>query len=524
MSDCLVREVRLVEIDATNHAHPTGEADGRGGRAGSPPGSAPTEPVDVRITGGVITEIGARLTRRHGETVHEGGGRLAIPGLWDSHVHLGQWSATSTRLDISAAHDVAHATRIVADEVAALPGRAGDTICGFGYRAATWSEQPTVAALDAVTDSLPVVLISADCHSAWLNTPALDLLGLPHRQEHVYEQEWFDVFPVLEDRLPGLRERALAGYRTAVAGAAARGVTGVVDLEFARGVDLWPDRVAVQGVDALRVRIGTYPDGLDDVLHAGLRTGDPVGDSGLLTMGPLKIISDGSLNTRTAYCCEPYADANDLDHAYGVQNVHPEELASLLGVAHDHGLEVAVHAIGDAAARDALDAFEATGARGTIEHAQLMRREDVARLARLGIAASVQPAHLWDDRDVADHCWPDRTDRCFPFRSLRNAGATLRLGSDAPVSPLDPWLAMAAAVHRSADDREPWSPAESLTVAEALACSLDGQGTLAPGAPGDVVLLEADPYAASGNAAEAAHSLLEMRVAATILAGRLTHG
>lgn len=517
MSDCLIRGVRLVPIASA-------ATPGDRGAPCGPVTPAAEAPVDLRIVDGVIAEVGPSLPRRSGETVHDGGGRWAIPGLWDAHVHLGQWAATSARLDVSGAEDVASARALVAAEVAALPGGAGDTVCGFGFRAATWPEQPTVAALDAVTSTIPVVLISGDCHSAWLNTPALDLLGLPHRESVVCEQEWFDVFPLLEERLPGLRARALAGYRTVVAEAAARGVVGVVDLEFARGVEQWPARVSEDGIDALRVRIGTYADGLDDVLHAGLRTGDPVGDSRLLTMGPLKIISDGSLNTRTAYCCEPYADAATLEHPRGMQNVHPEELRSLLSVARAHGLEVALHAIGDAAVRDALDAFEATGARGSVEHAQLMRREDVPRLARLGVTASVQPAHLWDDRDVAAHCWPDRADRCFPFRSILRSGARLALGSDAPVSPLDPWLAMAAAVHRSADDREPWTPNESLTVAGALACSVDGQGTLDVGARGDVVLLDTDPTDLGEQGADAAAALQETTVAATFLAGRLTHG
>ncbi|GAB47357.1 amidohydrolase [Mobilicoccus pelagius] len=518
MSDCLVREVRLVDVEpggSTRRRRPSaGEADD---------GEALF--VDLRIQGGAVAEVGPGLRRRTGETVHEGGGRWAIPGLWDAHVHLGQWAATSTRLDVSSARDVGEVQAIVGAELAALPGDARDTICGFGYRTATWTQQPTVAALDALTDAVPVVLVSGDCHSGWLNTPALQLLGLPVREGVVAEKEWFDAFPLLEERLPGLRARAFTGYRTVVADAARRGVTGIVDLEFERGVDLWPDRFSRGGIDALRIRIGTYADGLDDVLHAGLRTGDPVGDGGgLLTMGPLKIISDGSLNTRTAHCCEPYADASTLEHPCGMRNLAVDDLRQLLEVARGRGLEVALHAIGDAAVRDALDVFQSTGARGSIEHAQLMRRADIPRLARLGVTASVQPAHLWDDRDVATHCWPDRADRCFPFRSILEAGGRLALGSDAPVSPLDPWLAMAAAVHRSADDREPWFADESLTVAEALACSLDGQGTLRVGSRGDVVLLDTDPLAMPDDTAEAAAVLREMPVAATILAGRLTHG
>jgi predicted amidohydrolase YtcJ len=144
-------------------------------------------------------------------------------------------------------------------------------------------------------------------------------------------------------------------------------------------------------------------------------------------------------------------------------------------------------------------------------------------MARLGVRAGVHPAHLLDDRDVAERCWPDRTDRCFALRAMADAGVVLTMGSDAPVSPLDPWLAMAAAVHRSADERAPWHPEQSLTPGEALAASTDGQGTLAVGSRGDIVLLDDDPLEAGADPAEAAGRLRRMRVAATFVAGRPTY-
>ena len=122
----------------------------------------------------------------------------------------------------------------------------------------------------------------------------------------------------------------------------------------------WPDRLA-QGVDVLRIRRGVYPDGLDAVVEAGLRTDDPlVEGQSLLTMGPLKIISDGSLNTRTAWCEHAYADGS----GHGAANQTPAELRALMSRATEHGLRTAVHAIGDAACHDAVAAYAETGARG----------------------------------------------------------------------------------------------------------------------------------------------------------------
>ena len=188
------------------------------------------------------------------------------------------------------------------------------------------------------------------------------------------------------------------------------------------------------------------------------------------------------------------------------------------------GLDPAVHAIGDRANERALDALEAVqpnGWRGraTIEHAQLLRHDDVARFARLGIVASVQPEHAMDDRDVADRYWAGRTDRAFMLRDLAAAGVELALGSDAPVAPLDPWIAIAAAVGRTRDGREPWHPEQSVDVRVALAASTDGAGAdVREGMTADLAVVELDPTAASVD------DLRRMPVALTLLGGRITHG
>jgi predicted amidohydrolase YtcJ len=484
---------------------------------------APDEPVDIRIRDGLVQEVVAGLRPEGGEHVVDAAGRWAVPGLWDQHVHMRQWALTLVRLDVSGTAAPDEVTRIVGGHLARPAVSPPTTVlAGFGFRPAAWPRQPTVAELDVVSGSTAVVLVSGDGHSGWLNSRALELFGLPPREGALDEHEWFPVFARLTE-LPGSEDETEAGYRKAVADAAAKGVVGIRDFEFGPGYLDWPERFA-RGVDQLRVRPAVYPELLTEVIETGLRTGQELpGGGGLLTMGPLKIISDGSLNSRTAYCSEPYADTESCEFPRGKQNYPTAELVELLGRAHAAGLEIALHAIGDAAVTSALDAFAATGARGSIEHAQLMARDDIPRMGRLGVVASVQPAHLLDDRDVTAHCWPDRADRCFPLRSLLDAGVTLAMGSDAPVAALDPWLAMAAAVHRSADEREPWNSAESLTAAEALAAGTDGQTTVAPGSRGDIVLLDDDPLREFGDSATTGKHLRDMRVAATLVAGRPTH-
>ena len=130
----------------------------------------------------------------------------------------------------------------------------------------------------------------------------------------------------------------------------------------------------------------------------------------------------------------------------------------------------------------------------------------------------MQPAHLLDDRDLTELIWPGRADRCFAFRWMLDAGVALVLGSDAPVSPLDPWLAMAAAVHRSGDDREAWHPEQALTAREALAASVDGSRTCGVGSRGDLVLLDRDPLASYDGTRTTAAALRSMPVALTVVA------
>lgn len=512
MANLLIREARLVPVGA-----------------GVQPGPSP-RPVDVAVVDGRVTAVGPDLPLHDGATyadVVDAEGRWLIPGLWDHHVHLGQWTLASQRLDLAGARSPEDATAAVAQRLAEFPGH---PVIGWGHRSGGWDRDVTVSELDAVSGETPVVLISGDGHHAWLNTTALLHLAMPVRDSVVREGEWFAAYARLST-LVGDDGTSPEAYRRALDTAAGLGVVGLTDFEFSGGASDWLHRWE-NGCDRLRIRMSTYAEGLDEVLSLGLRTGDVLPgvadvtgpDDRRLRMGPLKIISDGSLNTRTAWCCEPYADAHRLEYPAGQPNLSGGELRELLERAHTNGLEVATHAIGDAAAAAALSAYAVTGARGSIEHAQMLNRADSVRMAELGIRASVQPAHLLDDRDLTEKIWQERASRCFAFRWMLDDGVDVVLGSDAPVSPLDPWLAIAAAVHRSADEREPWHGEQALTVAEALAASTDGWGTVAPGHPGDLVLLDADPYAAFETSAEQGAWLRGMPVAATYVGGVAIYG
>jgi predicted amidohydrolase YtcJ len=488
VADFVLRNVRVVEL-------------GRGrGWVG---------PVDLFVEQGTVREIGHGLDHPAGIEEYDAAGRWAIPGLWDAHVHLAQWTARRDRLDLAGSGSPSEALARVSARLGTDPG----PLVATGHRTGLWAEQPTVAALDAIAPDYPVVLIAGDAHHAWLNSRALAALGLPDREGVVAENEWYEAHTRIDTIVEP--DVSPAAYRRTLEQAAALGITGVVDLERGQTAADWESRDS-----PVRVRVATYADGLDDVIAAGLRTGDVLpGSPATVTMGPLKIISDGSLNTRTAWCCEDYADGSGA----GAANQTSDELNRLLDLAHANGLEVATHAIGDRALREALAAYDASGAAGSIEHAQLVRRDALPVMARLGLRASVQPAHLLDDRDLTELCWPDRAERCFAFRWMVDAGVELALGSDAPVSPLDPWLAVAAAVHRSADDRPPWHPEQALTVREALAATVDGRGSVHSGMVADLVLLDADPLAPADDTAEQAARLRSTPVALTLVDGEVVH-
>ena len=452
---------------------------------------APDGPVDVTVTDAVVTAVEPAA-----DPSADGG--WLMPGLWDQHVHLGQWSLTSARLDLAPAKSSAHAVAMVRERLAEWPEV---PVIGWGHRPTAWDDSPVVSDLDAIETDQPIVLICGDGHHGWLNTRALQMLFLPTREGVVSEGEWFQAYGRLSSVI-GVDGTGPDAYRRAMEAAAAQGIVGVVDFEFSGSIADWLDRWS-GGADLLRVRLAAYADGLADVLDRGLSSGQPLGDDARLTMGPLKIISDGSLNTRTAWCCEPYAEKAVLGFPYGQPNQTPEELRGLLRQATEARLDVAVHAIGDRAVTEALQAFADTGARGGVEHVQLTTRDDVRRMAELGIRASVQPAHLLDDREVTERLWPGRGERCFPLRWMLDDGVDVVLGSDAPVSPLDPWLAMAAAVHRAGEGDPAWHPELSITAREALAASTDGWGTVAVGHPADLVLLDADPLAGDDDEAHA---------------------
>lgn len=466
--------------------------------------------VDVHLAGGAIADIApAGALSRRGAVVDAAGGWV-IPGLWDHHVHTVQWALVAQREGLGHAQSAAEAAAIMARAPILSDGRR----VGTGFRDALWPDAPMLALLDAATGDIPTYLINADVHSVWLNSAAFRREGFALDDSGLLREEpAFEISRRLNAADPLDGDRLVTA---ALDEAASRGIVGVVDLDMAWNAEAWVRRRDA-GFDATRIRFGIYPPQLERAIAEGLETGDALDPAGLIRVGALKIITDGSLGTRTAATARAYPGD---PHNHGVLTVAPDALVELMTRATGAGLECAVHAIGDVANSHALDAFAASGATGTIEHAQLVAHADIPRFARLGVSASVQPEHAIDDRDMTDSIWSGQTGVAYPLRSLAAAGTNLLFGSDAPVAPLDPWAAMAAAVFRTRDGRPAWRPDEALDAGTALAASTAGgsstRATLMPGDLADLVVVDRDPLAVDETA------LRGTQVQATLLEGRLT--
>lgn len=475
--------------------------------------------MDVGLRAGRVATIQAaksvrRLTRPNTDEELDGRGMLLLPGFEDAHVHTVQEAARRHRLDLRPATSAAHAARMVAEAWAAVAGdalSAEDVVLGQGFRAGLWADDPTSDLLEDAAPGHPVVLQSNDLHAAWLSPAALRLIGRDPKSWGLLREQ--DCFEAIARLATPPQHRADRWVAELTADAATRGVTTIYDFEFADTVGDWTRRVLTQRVaTGVVCVIPLYL--LEEAIARGLRTGDVLPDTdGLLRVGPLKLFADGSLNSRTALCHDPYPGSED----HGQQALSSEELETAVRRGWSQGLSPAVHAIGDAAVGVALDVLERVNCPGRIEHAQLVRRADFPRFARDGLVVGVQPAHAPDDRDVADVLWEGRTGRAYAFADLIAAGGELRIGSDAPNAPLDPWDGVAAAVARTDDERPPWHPEQSLPLDLALAAASGGRASVRVGDPADFLLLEHDPWTLRPV------ELRHMPVWATMRAGEWTH-
>ena len=472
--------------------------------------------------------VGTHETALASPDVVDLGGRCVVPGFTDSHVHFPTWSIAQRQVRLEGSATIDEALDRVRGAVGELqPGR---WLRGLGWRSGDWSPatEPTREQLDAVTGDVPTALMARDYHSLWLNSAALaradgdlavagGVVEVDERGEPTgvlrEESAWHfrDVYIETPD------DEYVDAMRSGVRLANSRGVTSIHDKDGWLGALRLFQRLRDESGLTLRVWQSLPHAMLDELERIDFRSG--LGDE-FLRAGYLKAFMDGTLGSQTARMLD----------GTGVEITSRAELEEIVRRGAEIGWPVAVHAIGDLANRDALDAFEATrdiwaprGFRQRIEHAQCLAPEDLPRLAALGVAASVQFSHAPSDRDLADRFWAGKTDGAYAFRSLLESGAVLANGSDAPIEELEPLAGIRAGVKRTIDDRPAWHPEQTLTVEQALEATcvtpawLSGderrRGKLLPGYFADLVVLSTDPL----------EDLDGCEVVATMVGGRWVH-
>ena len=472
-------------------------------------------------------EAAAREAEARGVAVRvfDAAGRTITPGLIDAHVHAGLAADRSLDLSLRGTRTRAEALELVARAHAALP--AGEWLVGSGQRAVEWDEPADREALDRAAPGRAVYLAGYDAHGAWVSSAALARAGVTRATPdppggtigrdpagepdgRLQEGAMTLVRSVIPPADRARRERALAAF---LRGAAGRGVTAIHDFEEPA---TWNRLLELRDAGELAVRV-----------WFGFMLGGLTGEHGTLADLPapgaiaaaedervrafaLKGVLDGALGSRTAHLLEPYAGGTDR----GLCTLDAAGATAQAEEARRRGYSLALHAIGDAASRAALDHFaswpgaERERLRPRVEHAQLVDPTDLPRFAALGVVVSMQPQHAVADRPLARALWGERDERGgFAWAQLLATGAVLAFGSDAPVEALDPRAGLHAAViggdpeaHARGD-----KPARAISLDAAFAAYTTGAafaaraedevGRIAPGLQADFVAWDDDPWA-----------------------------
>ena len=471
------------------------------------------------------------------------GGRFVLPGLTDAHIHMQWYSLGLQKVDCET-DTREECLRRVAERAGVTPP--GEWILGHGWQQNDWGggEFPSAAQLDATAPDHPVYLTAKSLHAGWANSAALKLAGItaatvnPENGKILHDVDGNPngilletAMELLDDALPAVTlEQVVKAIQAAQSLLWKMGLTGVHD--FDQRLCFMAMQVLHQRGDLkLRVTKSIPVELLQQAHELGLRSG--FGDD-MLQVGSVKVFMDGALGPRTAAMFQPYL--NEPDNR-GILNMDGEELFEIGRQAVETGLSLAVHAIGDRANHEVLDAFEQMRRyeheknlphfRHRIEHVQILHADDAARLGKLGVIASMQPIHATSDMLAADKFWGERSALAYAWRTQLLNGAVLAFGSDAPVESPNPFLGLHASVTRRRADGTPspqgWFPEQRLSMLEAWQGFTSGAayaggmenrlGKLSAGYYADLIVLEKDPLTCEPD------ELLKMQSSATMVNG-----
>ena len=432
-------------------------------------------------------EVKAAAGRFDGQ-IFELPGRLITPGMVDSHCHFGTLGRSLLMVDLSGQSSLSSCRCKI--EEAVKKYHAGEWIQGKGWNQHQWEDtrHPTAKALDDITPDNPAMMVRACGHTVWVNTMAMTLAGITkdtpdppggriERDPDTGQPSGLiqDARDLIERVMP---KPSLEDWKAAMLAsqevALQFGLTGVHSFE---GMMQWEALRSLDEEGRLKIRI-----------HHGLQAGslDRISDSGLypgfgndrLWLGHIKLFADGSLGAGTALLHHPYEDDPSQT---GIEVMSEGEMAEKIIQAYGMGFDVAIHAIGDKAVTNALQAI--AGARkhlpdgilhrDRIEHVQLFREQDLSLFRELDIAASVQPVFLPTDLKVAEQKWGKERIRegGYAWKTITDGDIPMMFGSDAPVESINPLLGITAGVARQTLDGEPeggWYPRQKLSLEESI--------------------------------------------------------
>ncbi|MGD8470672.1 MAG: amidohydrolase [Desulfobacterales bacterium] len=512
----------------------------------------------IGIRGGQIIAVGENdaidaLAGQDTERV-ELNGRLAIPGLMDSHFHFYDWAMGRQQLDLARVNALDELLDQVALTAKQLPQE--KWILGQGWNESDWPEHtmPRRDHLDAVAPAHPVALWRCDLHLVSVNSRALELAGIdestPDPPDGVIEKDSSGrPTGILRELAPNLvksvipppsADELVAAMRDGITHLHTLGLTAVHDarlmggLEGAAALKAW-QLLNEKGKLDLRCWVSLAGERLEEAIALGLRTG--LGDE-RLRIGHVKYFADGGMGARTAWMLEPYLDAE-----YGMPLGSMMELRQKIAAAENAGLAVMVHAIGDRANREIItileelaDSRNKAAQRSSlppvlphrIEHTQMIRSEDIQRLAKLKVAACVQPHNMILDINMIDESVGERGRWTYAYKEMLDAGIAVLFSSDAPVCDPSPLVGIHAAVTRQRRDGTPeggWYPEQRIrvedavrgytTVPAAFYGQSDKMGTLTPGKRADMIILDRDIFEVDPM------EIVDARVEMTIFDGRI---
>jgi len=481
----------------------------------------------LAITGHLITAVGTNdeVRERAGEhtAVIDAGGRRIIPGITDSHTHFIEMGLQLARVDLrSAANRTEFVNRIAAQVARMTPG---EWVLGGQYTVDSWEDPspPDKSWIDSVSPGNPVFVNRMDGHQALANSVALKYARIdrdgpadPPGGEIVRDPETREPTGVLKDEAMTLVSQHIppTSPRTAYDAllkvcqvANAWGITAIHDMTDPPQLPVY--KMADER-GTLTVRVRSYVQTETFQQSWPKIQADYPEPGRLFEIAGLKSYMDGSLGSRTAYMRAPFADATpESKYPRGFLLAHAADphYADDIRWAHEHGAQIAVHAIGDEANHKILDIYAGLpdgGARhNRVEHAQHLLRADIPRFAKLGVTASMQPLHKADDGRWAEQALgPERSRTTYAFKDLLDSGALVIFGSDTPVVTMNPFLGIQAAVTARTLDGKVWVPEQRISRTAALACytvnphvaagRADRVGTLTPGNWADLAILDAD--------------------------------